>query len=136
MPMQSHIRSLSDRQLCERTFEFAAALRLFQTAADAGRAIVLDRTLPGWSLQAREEGFRQTTRALKNHQHEVEKDFQQEFEAEALALEAELMARLGIAVRRDGVVLVPLRYNAADYLDELAQRLVDAGGALSGSPIL
>jgi hypothetical protein len=130
--MQSHIRRLSDGQLCERTFEFAAALRLFQIAADEGRAVVLDRTLPGWSLAAREEGFRQITRALQNHQHEVQSDFQQEFEAEALALEAELMARLGIAVRRDGVVLIPLRYNAADYLEELAQRLVDDGNAISG----
>ena len=119
MPLQT----LTDAELCQRTLDFCAGLRAFQHAADQGRDLVLDRTLPGWTREAREFGFRQSTRELQNHHHEVQSEFKAEFEAEALSLERELMARLGIAVRRDGEVLVPLRYNAADYLEELAQRL-------------
>jgi hypothetical protein len=103
--------------------DFSAGLRAFQHAADEGRALVLDKTLPGWTQEAREMGFRKSTRDLQNHHHEVQSEFKADFEAEALSLERELMARLGIAVRHDGEPLVPLHYDAADYLEDLARRL-------------
>jgi len=116
-------QTLTDSQLRERTLELAARLREFQTTADEGRSAVLNKTLPGWSGEARARGFTQITHSLQSHHSDVQRDFKSEFEAEALALERELMARLGIAVRRDGVTLSPLQYDAADYLEELARRL-------------
>ena len=91
--------------------------------ADEGRDAVLDRTLPGWSDEARAAAFQRMTLVLQNLHENVQKDFKSDFRGKALALQRELMARLGIAVRRDGVELAPLKYDAADYLEELAQRL-------------
>jgi hypothetical protein len=90
---------------------------------DHERSDVLEKTLPGWSDSARQAGFVQTTQSLQSHHADAQRDFKGEFEEEALALERELMARLGISVRRDGVELAPLQYDAADYLEELAMRL-------------
>jgi hypothetical protein len=46
--------------------------------------------------------------------------------SDALALRQELMSRLGIASPLEGGdTLKPLRYDAADYLEELARSLPD-----------
>ena len=117
------LRSYTDSQLRERTLELVARLRAFQAGADQGRDNVLDKTLPGRSDEARAAAFRRITTVLRDLHENVQKDFKAGFRGEALALQRELMARLGIAVRRDGIELAPLQYDAADYLEELAQRL-------------
>ncbi|HEX4331316.1 MAG TPA: hypothetical protein VH040_04190 [Usitatibacter sp.] len=117
------IESLTDGQLRESTLELVARLREFQERSDRERSVVLDRTLPGWSDAARKEGFRQTTQSLQSHHGDVQDHFGAEFKPEAMALQRELMARLGISVRRDGEDLAALQYDAADYLEELARRL-------------
>ncbi|HEX4780683.1 MAG TPA: hypothetical protein VH301_08015 [Usitatibacter sp.] len=103
--------------------KFVSELRTFQATADEGREAILDKTLPGRSDEARGIAFQRVTLVLKNLHENVQKDFKSDFRGEALALQRELMARLGIAVRRDGVELAPLKYDAADYLEELARRL-------------
>ena len=101
-----------------------ARLRSFQISADKARQDVLDETLPGWSDEARETGFRRITRSLQEQHQQTQRDFNSDFMSEAVALQKELMARLGIAVRRDGEKLERLRYDAASYLEELARKLV------------
>jgi len=120
------IESLTDGQLRERTLELVTRLREFQERSDRERGVFLDKTLPGWSDEARKEGFKQTTQSLQSHHWDIQQHFGVEFKPEAVALQRELMARLGICVRRDGEELAPLQYDAADYLEELARRLPPA----------
>lgn len=120
MPLQS----LTDAELRDHAMLFIARLRSFQTSTDRARDAVLDKTLPGWSDEARVSGFRRTTQSLQSQHEQTQDDFNSDFSSEAVALQRELMARLGIPVRRDGETLEPLRYDAADYLEELVRKLV------------
>lgn len=118
------LKSLTDIELRDRAMLFVARLRSFQTSADRVRTEALDKTLPGWSEEARASGFRRTTQSLQYQHEQTQEDFNADFSSEAAALQQELMARLGIPVRRDGEKLQPLRYDAADYLEELVRKLV------------
>lgn len=117
------LRSLTNVELRDRTLALAARLRRFQAGADGDRKVMLDRTLPGWTVEARAIGFRQTTLTLKEHHDKTQSTFKLSFRSQTLALQRELMARLGIPVRHDGEELAPLQYDAADYLEELARKL-------------
>src|SRR5436309_13086843 len=97
------IELLTDDQLRERTLDVAMRLRQFQQRCDEERSVVLDRTLPGWSDESRQEGFRQTTRSLQSHHGEVQEHFGAEFRSEVTALQRELMSRLGISDRKSVV---------------------------------
>ncbi len=118
------LSSLTNGELRDRTLELAARLRTFQTGADESRSELLDRTLPGLTVEEQGRGFRQVTSSLQRHHEDTQSDFRARFESEALALQNELMSRLGIDVPRDGEEQLPhLRYDAAEYLEELARRL-------------
>jgi len=104
---------------------FIGQLRSFQVSADKARGETLEKTLPGWSDEARARGFRQTTRSLQTQHQKTQDDFDADFSSGARDLQRELMARLGIPVRHDGESLEPLRYDAADYLEELVRSLMD-----------
>ncbi len=119
-----HLQSLTNGELHAYAMRFIGRLRSFQTNVDRARDDTLDKTLPGWSDEARARGFRQTTQSLQNQHQKTQDDFDSDFSSEAAALQSELMARLGIPVRNDGEALEPLRYDAADYLEELAGKLV------------
>jgi hypothetical protein len=118
------LQSLTDGELRDHAMLFIARLRSFQTSTDRARADVLDKTLPGLSVEAQASGFRRTTRSLQSQHAQAQDDFDSSFSSQAASLQRELMARLGIPVRRDGEKLEPLRYDAADYLEELARKLV------------
>ena len=68
-------------------------------------------------------GFLRTTQSLQSQHEWTQKNFNADFRLDATALEMELMARLGVPVRHDGKMLEALRYDSADYLEELANRL-------------
>jgi hypothetical protein len=119
-----HLQSLKDVELCDQVMLFVARLRSFQASVNQAREDVLDKTLPGWSDEARASGFRQTTQTLQSQHQQMQDQFDSEFSADAVALQRELMARLGIPVRHDGEKLEPLRRDSADYLEELARKLV------------
>ena len=118
------LQSLTDVELRDHAMLFVARLRSFQTSADEAREEVLDKTLPGWSDEARASGFRRATQSLQHQHQQTQQDFDSEFRSDAVALQRELMARLGIPVRHDGEKLEPLHYDAANYLEELARKLV------------
>ncbi|HEX3097566.1 MAG TPA: hypothetical protein VHQ02_07605 [Usitatibacter sp.] len=120
MPLQA----LTDIELRDHAMLFIARLRGFQTQTDHARAEVLDKTLPGWSDEARASGFRRTTRSLQSQHEQTQEDFHSDFSSEAASIQRELLARLGIPVRHDGEKLEALRYDAADYLEELVRKLV------------
>lgn len=110
-------------ELRDRTLRLVARLSTFQARADQARNELLDKTLPGWSEEARVSGFRQATQSLRQQHEQTQVDFEADFRTEADSLRRELMARLGIPVRHDGEALPPLHYDAAAYLEELALKL-------------
>jgi hypothetical protein len=121
-----HLSSLTNAQLRDRTLALAARLRTFQEGADEGRNDLIDTTLPGWSHEEQGRAFRRITSSLQRHHEETQSDFRTGFMSDALALRQELMSRLGIASPLEGGDnLEPLRYDAADYLEELARSLPD-----------
>lgn len=118
-----HIQSLTDVELRDHAMLFVARLRSFQAGVDGARDAILDKTLPGWSDQARASGFRQNTQSLQLQHQQTQDEFNSEFSDDAIALQTELMARLGIPVRHNGEKLEPLHYDAGNYLEELARKL-------------
>jgi hypothetical protein len=116
------LRGITIAQLRARTLKFAARLRAFQKDADEGRNEMLDKTLPGWSREEQGKAFRQMSKDLRHHHDDTQGDFKAQYLAEALALQEEIMARLDMRVPPEHP-LAPLRYDAADYLEELARQL-------------
>ena len=116
------LSGITNAQLRARTLKFAARLRAFQKGADEGRNEMLDKTLPGWSQEEQGKAFRQMSKSLRHHHDDTQSDFKTQFLAEALALQDEIMARLDMEVPAEHP-LAPIRYDAADYLEELARKL-------------
>jgi len=117
------LQSLTNAELRGVTLIFATRLRSFQTSTDDTRQAALEKTLPGWSDASRAIGFLRTTQSLQQQHERAQRDFNADFRLDATALETELMARLGIPVRHDGESMPALKYDSADYLEELAGRL-------------
>ncbi len=113
------LQALTNAELRGVTMLFVTRLRSFQTSTDDTRQASLEKTLPGWSDASRAIGFLRTTQSLQQQHERAQRDFNADYQVDATALEAELMARLGIPVRHDGESLPVLKYDSADYLEEL-----------------
>ncbi len=116
------LRNITNAQLGARTLELAARLRAFQLGADECRNEMIDKTLPGWSREEQGKAFRQMSKSLRHHHDDTQSEFKAQFLAEALALQEEIMGRLDMKVPPEHP-LAPIRYDAADYLEELARKL-------------